>query len=715
MGSYEHLKVDGEPLSELEQFVLEQIEKGRIANLKEKVGEEDDKRQIRAKFLEELLTGNFDEIKVHRRGVRVSHAIIIGGLDIENAEVLYSFSIMDSNFLSGTSFRDAYFKKHLLLNRTHFIENVDFHRFKVERGIFCRGTIFEKAVNFGAVDIGRQFIAEGARFNSKEYEANFNGMKVGQSAFFGNTVFSGPVDFGSADIRGQFNAIGAQFEGQGVKNGANFNAMKVGKSAFFRNTVFSGPVDFGSADIGGQFNAVGAQFQGQGVENRANFNGMKVGQSAFFDNAVFSGLVNFVNANINRQFSANKAKFQSKDEEANFNSMKVGQSAYFDRAAFNGAVNFVNTEIGGQFNADVAKFQNKDQEANFNSMKVGQDVFFRNIVFNGPVDFGSSEIGRQFDLISAIFDSLDYNPNFDGLSVGNIVFFDGAIFKGRVSLADARVKDLMIRDLGEPIPALSLERTVVERELALARVQIDSFSASNLEVKVKSSLEQVVIRKDCDLRDSSFQVLNLHDVTWPDNPQEVLLEGLTYETVSAGEDQDDWRKLLAWVEGSRFNTQNYSQLETYLTRCGHRDRADAVFITGKREAANRLTWGKKWLTRIFWGLLTGYGRKPWQVLYVIAPLVLLGAILFSPEFGAKFMDSNDWLKQFALPTGHPWIIKFLISLDRFLPGVDLGLAKEWSPAASSVCYFAFIYWYVLKLAGWITIPIALTAIYSRVK
>jgi hypothetical protein len=193
------------------------------------------------------------------------------------------------------------------------------------------------------------------------------------------------------------------------------------------------------------------------------------------------------------------------------------------------------------------------------------------------------------------------------------------------------------------------------------------------------------------------------------------LEGLTYQAVSAGEGKDDWKKLLAWIEGSRFNTQNYSQLEAYLTRCGHRDRADEVFITGKREAANRLTWGKKWLTRIFWGLLTGYGRKPWQVLYVIAPLVLLGAILFSPEFGAKFMESNDWLKQLALPTGHPRIIKFLISLDRFLPGVDLGLAKEWSPAASSVCYFAFIYWYILKLAGWITIPIALAAIYSRVK
>jgi hypothetical protein len=111
--------------------------------------------------------------------------------------------------------------------------------------------------------------------------------------------------------------------------------------------------------------------------------------------------------------------------------------------------------------------------------------------------------------------------------------------------------------------------------------------------------------------------------------------------------------------------------------------------------------------------LTGYGRKPWKVLWVIVPTVVFGAWLFPPEFTAKFTESHSWLRD--MTASYPWIIKFLLSLDRFLPGVDLGVAKEWSPSSTGICLLAFAYWYFLKLIGWITIPIALAAIYTRIK
>jgi hypothetical protein len=53
-------------------------------------------------------------------------------------------------------------------------------------------------------DIGGQFNALGARFESKDQLANFNGLKVGQHAIFQGAIFSGPVIFASADIAGQF-------------------------------------------------------------------------------------------------------------------------------------------------------------------------------------------------------------------------------------------------------------------------------------------------------------------------------------------------------------------------------------------------------------------------------------------------------------------------------------------------------------------------------
>ncbi len=60
--------------------------KGEIADLKQEFGEAEADRRLRARFLEELLTGELQGVKVHRRGVRISNAVIDEPLDLENAE-----------------------------------------------------------------------------------------------------------------------------------------------------------------------------------------------------------------------------------------------------------------------------------------------------------------------------------------------------------------------------------------------------------------------------------------------------------------------------------------------------------------------------------------------------------------------------------------------------------------------------------------------------
>lgn len=565
MDSYEHLKVDDTPLTNQEKFILEQVEKGRIANLKEKFGEEEEKREIRAKFLEELLTGNFDAIKVHRRGGRLSHAVITGSLNLENAEIPYDVSIIDSHFRSNASFRDAFFKQHLVLNRTTFAKNADFHRLMVGKAFFCRDAVFQGAVNFASADIKGQLSADGAKFENKEQKANFNTIKVGQSAFFIETVFQGQVDFGSADIGRQFNAKGAKFQGEGEKNMATFNSMKVGDVAFFGKAVCYSYMDFSMIVFGKNFEAPEAKF---------------------FD-------------------------------RANFNSVKVGNYALFRKTEFHGEVSFRYADIAGLF-AEEAKIFNEEKTADFTGLRIRQNANFEDACFNGPVVLVGADIIGQF-------------------------IANGAHFEAKA-----------------------------------------------------------------DLRYSSFQFLNLERVTWR-NPKNVLLEGLTYQEVSAGEGKDDWKKLLAWIEGSRFNTQNYSQLEAYFSRCGDRDRADKVFISGKREAAKRLPWWKKWPIKFFWGGLAGYGRKPYYALPYMMLAILIGAIAFSLDFDT--IKTPVYLKQAV--DKYPLITKFILSLDRFLPGVDLGVAKHWQPG--NCCLLSWLYWYIQKLLGWILMPIALAAIYTRIK
>ena len=60
---------DGSILTRQEQFVLRQVAKGEIADLKQEFGEAEEDRRLRARFLEELLTGELIEVRIHRRGI----------------------------------------------------------------------------------------------------------------------------------------------------------------------------------------------------------------------------------------------------------------------------------------------------------------------------------------------------------------------------------------------------------------------------------------------------------------------------------------------------------------------------------------------------------------------------------------------------------------------------------------------------------------------
>ena len=814
MGKYPY-KIDGTDLMAQEEYVLDQVQAGEIADLMARFGEAEEKRRLRARFLEELLTGGLEGFKVHRRGIIIFHGVVAEALDLENAEIAHIVRLLDCTFKKQANFIDALFQRNLSINDCQFIKEAIFHRIRVEINLFCRNAVFNGMVNFAGSDIGEQFNAHGAQFLGvgKENEANFNHMKVGESLHLREAIFKGGVNFGGADIGGQFNARGAQFLGVGKENEANFNHMKVGHSVTLREVIFQGLVNFGGSNICGQFNARGAQFEGVGKENEANFNHMKVEQSASFESAIFRGPVDFVTADICSQFMAQGAQFQGQGPEnkANFNSMKLGQSAsfcgakfngptdfrsikvgehfdlrplqmsakekpqptifyslanfafsyiggqlmasaaqfqgqgpenqanfrgmkvgldsFFDNAVFQGTVDFGGAEIGRQFNAKGAQFQGRgrDNKANFNAMKVGQNAFFDNAAFHGPVDFIKANIGVQFVAIEARFENDKGTALFNGIKVEDMALFDGALFKGALNLAGAQLLDLMLHSLKEPLAELSLERTVVGRELSIRNASVGKLKARNLEVKVNATLEQVTIQEKADLRDSSFQALHLLDVNWPANRDEVWLEGLTYKAIYAGDKPKDCEKLLAWVERSRFNTQNYRELEAYFARCGHRDRADTVYIAGKsrekrksRKELKEMRWWhlRRWilwlnnlLTQFLWGLLAGYGRKIWRIVWVSLAIICFGALVYDlgqfPDVQKKLSVAAEGL----LPTiGLRLFLSWYILLSA-LPGWSTVLPLD-SPAFGSFTFFCF--WFQ-RFWGWLLVSTCLAALYTRLK
>ena len=234
-----------------------------------------------------------------------------------------------------------------------------------------------------------------------------------------------------------------------------------------------------------------------------------------------------------------------------------------------------------------------------------------------------------------------------------------------------------------------------------------------MQVKGPTILKNLTISRKADLRDSSFYSLKMLNVAWPANPEQVWLEGLTYQSVSAGEGPHDWQKLLAWINHSRFDNRNYQQLEDFFLHGGTKDRADTVYIEGKRREVMQKWWHPYNLaTLVFWDGLAGYGKKPARTLWVSLLIVFIGTFVFDHRnFDPGFLGGWTWLLQGN--RNKTLVVQFFLSLDEFLPGVDLGLARLWH--IEKISFQTLLYYHFHKIAGWILIPVGLAAVLTQFK
>ena len=532
---------------------------------------------------------------------------------------------------------------------------------------------------------------------------------VPHAVFLVGCCFQGPVDFSGSEFKKSLSLPKAYFA-----QAANFYRLKVGLDAFLGEAVFAGPVSFGGAGIDGQFILAKTKFADKVHE--ANFNGCVVGQSISLKEAVFEGPVDFSGARVGAEFNAAGVHFNSVDKKTILNGIKVAQNASLVKAVFQGLVDMGGAEIGGEFYADGARFESPNQKVSFNGLKVGPRASFDGTVFKGPVDFTMASVTGLLIVNQARFEHPDQAPKFFGLKVDQHAFFTETAFQAGLSMVGTSFKNLMLSGSSDPVltyKEVNLDGATVEYSLILGDLHLEVLQASRLQVKGPAILKNLTISRKADLRDSSFYALKMLNVVWPANPEDVWLEGLTYQSVSAGEGPRDWRKLLAWINHSRYDNRNYQQLEDFFLHGGTKDRADTVYIQGKRRQVMQQWWRPGNLaTLVFWDWLTGYGRKPYRTVWISLAIVLVGMLFFDPNnFDPSFLGGWKWLLD-----GNVWkkrVVRFFLSLDEFLPGVDLGLARLWQ--LSKVDYPTLLYYHFHKISGWILIPIGLAAVYSQFK
>lgn len=552
-----------------------------------------------------------------------------------------------------------------------------------------------------------------------------------------NAIIQGELDLQAATIRhrvlledcrfqDQVNFYATHFQKSLELNNSIFLAdtdchfMKVDQHLWMENAVFQKKAILAKVAIGVNLAANDARFCA-----KADFNGLKVGEGAYFAGVRFLDDAIFINARFTADFYAPETIFNGTAEFDRFQCA----NAIFEEARFFEAARFTGAKITSQFRGSGAFFHDA---ANFNGFKCESAFFGKKATppvpaagdldlltaacfaprepacFLGPVNFGHARMEVNFEAPEVQFLNKKIAV-FGFLKVGHLAIFDGAVFQGPVNFKNAAIGNLALGDVR------LVEKEKV-RQIWLAGLTYNVITA------------QEILRQPQILTEEERQQ-RLHQ------DHQLLLEEL--------------------LGKSPFNIQNYTQMEAFAKRTGQDDWADEIFITGKNREDGGMkgdllqrfkkvsadcwqagqgqgpvprlltwlshlikayfSWLSQTLTWLFWGMLTGYGRAPFRVIYLSTVFVCVGAWLFDPRYlDPHILEKWKWYSRGKLRKFlRGLIVRLSLSLDVFIPTHHPMLVEHLD--RTEIPRLILFYYSVHKLAGMILIPLGAAAFLTHLK
>lgn len=334
--------------------------------------------------------------------------------------------------------------------------------------------------------------------------------------------------------------------------------------------------------------------------------------------------------------------------------------------------------------ADVSRVELSESHTGSITMDgiiVHHDVFLRyNFKAQGEVRLLGASVGGDLNCSGGTFENKgEIALCADGVTVKGSVFLNaGFTAQGEVRLPAASIGvDL---DCGggtfenEGENALSAETMTVKGRLFLRH----GFSVSG----------------NVDLEGASVGVLVDEEKAWPDSCRKKLyLDGFQYGTISAAAPTDAAFRI-RWLElqdqeKEGFLPKPYVQLAKVLREMGHPSDAKTVLIA--MEKARRKYGGMSWWRWLGHGVLgatIGYGYRTERAGYILAFLLVLGAVFFSrggdhrimwPTDRSAIANHDAGEDGVAVKPHYQTFNALLFSADALIPLVDLHQQKYWLP------------------------------------
>lgn len=366
-------------------------------------------------------------------------------------------------------------------------------------------------------------------------------------------------------------------------------------------------------------------------------------------------------------------------DDFNGRHLKVGGDLIFESSRIRGCVMLRHSSVSGSIHLSSCQLLNPGQIVfSGGGMTVEGGLFGRDGL---TVEGGIRLIGAR--IIGGVFleGARLHNPTSIALCLDQVIApivlcSNGFVANGEVQLRDANIRGLV--DFHEA--TLSSSSTAL---------QCYGMHAGGIRLTPKS------IDGPVDLELAQVKLLEDIISVWPD---QVRLDGLTYEHLKAVQGQDDVTARLAWLrcDGGLYRPQPYEQLAAFYRRIGHDHDARRVLLAKQRaRRASLRPYAKAWAYLL--DVTVGYGYRPWLAGIWLVILLGIGTTVFAIN------------QPCPLNPGHALSFNSLIySLDLLAPVSPFGLRNTYSPSSSTQWLS-----YALIVAGWVLATAVIAGI-SRV-
>jgi hypothetical protein len=429
---------------------------------------------------------------------------------------------------------------------------------------------------------------------------------------------------------------------------------------------------------GGSFlNIAGSAFAASGI---------KVLGNVYLDRKFYArGTVDFHGATVTGQLSCDNARlFKPSGVAFIGDDMEVGRNLVLRaKCEAQGDVRLIGARITGDFSCIGGKFVAGESHAiDASTIRVGGNVYLREeFRAEGAVSFYGAQIDGMLDFQSAVL------SNQDGYAIdapygkigGDLMLSKGASVKGEINLIGTMIGGNIDLSSGKFVAPLVAQSRGISFNCVGTRVEGNVLCTGDCRIEGEAKFYRSFVAggflwheiKDphvtrLNLELASFAAISTEKNSWR-ACGEISMNGLVYgqiQEIDAGYDRD-----ITWFvrTGDSYQPQPFTQLASVLKGAGDRDRANEVLIAMEDER-----WSGWW--SVLWPFchLTGYGYRPWNVVFYGVLVIAISSLIFAIGFREKAivatqLRSSLFADQGYLPPGYPEFNAVKYAIDVFLP------------------------------------------------